>query len=91
VQHSPEGAQVVVQIAAEAHGVTATVRDAGAGVDPAIREKLFERFTTTRHGEGGTGLGLAIVRAVAELHGGRAELLETSPQGSLFALSLPRA
>jgi signal transduction histidine kinase len=90
VQHSPEGAQVLVQIAAEPHGVTATVRDAGAGVDPAIREKLFERFTTTRHGEGGTGLGLAIVRAVAELHGGRAELLETSTQGSVFSLSLPR-
>jgi len=90
VQHSPEGAQVLVQIAAEPHGVTATVRDAGAGVDPAIREKLFERFTTTRHGEGGTGLGLAIVRAVAELHGGRAELIETSTQGSVFSLSLPR-
>jgi two-component system sensor histidine kinase CreC len=91
VQHSPEGAKVLMQIAAEAQAVVASVRDSGAGVDPAIREKLFERFTTTRHGEGGTGLGLAIVRAVAELHGGRAELRESSPQGSLFALSLPRA
>jgi signal transduction histidine kinase len=90
LQHSPEGAQVLVQIAAQPHGVTATVRDCGTGVDPAIREKLFERFTTTRHGEGGTGLGLAIVRAVAESHGGRAELLETSSQGSVFSLSLPR-
>jgi signal transduction histidine kinase len=91
VQHSPEGARVVVAIAAEGQGVTATVRDSGAGVDPAIRGKLFERFSTTRHGEGGTGLGLAIVRAVAELHGGRAELRESSAQGSLFALALPKA
>ncbi len=91
VQHSPDGAQVLVQIAADAHGVTATVRDQGAGVDPVIRGRLFERFSTTRHGEGGTGLGLAIVRAVAELHGGRAQLRESGPTGSVFALSLPKA
>lgn len=91
VQHSPSGEKVEVHIAADAHAVTATVRDRGAGVDAAIREKLFERFSTTRHGEGGTGLGLAIVRAVAELHGGRATLLETGPTGSVFSLSLPKA
>ncbi|MGZ6144238.1 MAG: ATP-binding protein [Myxococcales bacterium] len=91
VQHSPEGARVVVQIAGEAKGFVATVRDEGPGVDPAIRDRVFERFTTTRHGEGGTGLGLAIVRAVAELHGGTAQLRESGAGGSVFALALPRA
>ena len=91
LQHSPSGSRVLVQIAAEAQGVTATVGDEGAGVDPAIRERLFERFATTRHGEGGTGLGLAIVRAVAELHGGRVQLRESSPAGSSFTLTLPKA
>src|SRR5205823_4114029 len=90
VQHSPEGARVEVEISGGPQCV-AQVRDHGTGVDPAIRERLFERFATTRHGDGGTGLGLAIVRAVAELHGGRAELRETGPRGSVFALSLPRA
>ena len=91
LQHSPPGSQVMVQVTAEAQGVTATVADQGAGVDPVIRERLFQRFSTTRHGEGGTGLGLAIVRAVAELHGGRADLRESSPKGSVFILSLPKA
>ena len=91
LQHSPPGSQVRVQVAADSQGVTATVGDQGAGVDPAIRERLFQRFSTTRHGEGGTGLGLAIVRAVAELHGGRADLRESSPAGSVFTLSLPKA
>jgi signal transduction histidine kinase len=91
VQHSPSGSRVQLQIAADAQGVTALVRDEGAGVDPAIKDRLFERFSTTRHGEGGTGLGLAIVRAVAELHGGTAQLRESSPKGSVFSLTLPRA
>jgi two-component system, OmpR family, sensor histidine kinase CreC len=90
VQHSPEGERVELEISGGPQCV-AQVRDHGSGVDPAIRERLFERFATTRHGDGGTGLGLAIVRAVAELHGGHAELRETGPRGSVFTLSLPRA
>jgi two-component system sensor histidine kinase CreC len=91
IQHSPNGSRVTVQIEGDPKMLTTTVRDQGAGVDDAIRGRLFARFATTRHGEGGTGLGLAIVRAVAELHGGRAELRESSPAGSAFSLSLPRA
>ena len=87
---SPEGERVELEISGGPEWV-AHVRDHGSGVDPAIRERLFERFATTRHGDGGTGLGLAIVRAVAELHGGHAELRETGPRGSVFTLSLPRA
>jgi signal transduction histidine kinase len=91
VQHSPRGSRVEVRLVQEGQECLALVRDQGAGVDPAMRERLFQRFATTRHGEGGTGLGLAIVRAVAELHGGRATLRESSASGSTFALSLPRA
>ena len=91
LQHSPQGARVLVEVAAEpAQRFCATVTDQGAGVDAAIRDRLFERFATTRHGMGGTGLGLAIVRTVAELHGGSAELRATGPAGAVFAFSLPR-
>jgi signal transduction histidine kinase len=91
VQHSPAGARIVVEVEGDGQNVSARVRDQGPGVDEAMRSRLFQRFATTRHGEGGTGLGLAIVRAVAELHGGRAELLESSAAGSCFAMLLPRA
>jgi two-component system, OmpR family, sensor histidine kinase CreC len=91
IQHSPSGSRVTVEIGGDPQHLVATVRDQGAGVDDAIRGRLFARFATTRHGEGGTGLGLAIVRAVAELHGGKAELRESGPAGAAFSLSLPRA
>jgi len=91
VQHSPDGARVLVEVSPGSVGWDASVADEGPGVDPAIRDRLFERFATTRHGEGGTGLGLAIVRAVAELHGGQAILRHSGPRGTVFSLSLPRA
>ena len=93
LQHSPARSRVVVEVspAQDApHRWRTTVTDQGPGVDPAIRERLFERFATTRHGTGGTGLGLAIVRAVAELHGGSAKLRSTGPEGAVFAMTLPR-
>jgi two-component system, OmpR family, sensor histidine kinase CreC len=91
VQHSPASGRVVVEVAQGPSGWEASVADEGPGVDPAVRERLFERFATTRHGEGGTGLGLAIVRAVAELHGGQAHFRPAQGRGAVFALTLPRA
>lgn len=54
-----------------------------------VRQRLFRRFVTTRADRGGTGLGLAIIRAVAEAHGGRAELVSPGPPRVVFRLVLP--
>ena len=64
-------------------GVLLEVDDAGPGIAPAERARVFDRFyRRSASGEDGTGLGLAIVRSVAERH--RATLaLDTSPAGGL--------
>ncbi len=64
-----------------------SVADNGPGIDPAIQERLFEPFFTTR--SDGTGLGLAIVRGVAEAHGGDVQIESAPGKGSKFILSLP--
>ncbi len=71
--------------------VALTVEDSGAGIDPAIRERLFEPFFTTKPAGAGTGLGLAVVHGVMEDHGGRI-VVGASPDlgGALFRLLLPR-
>jgi signal transduction histidine kinase len=63
------------------------VFDAGPGISPANRERIFQRFFTTAREAGGTGLGLSIVRAVADARGGSLEL-DTSPDGTEFRLVL---
>jgi len=67
--------------------VEIAVRDAGPGVEPSVRDRLFQRFATggTR---GGTGLGLFIVRELARAYGGDARYEpEPAPSGR-FVLSL---
>lgn len=62
--------------------VVVEVSDRGAGVDPAIAPKVFDRQVST----GGTGLGLGLARDLADAAGGRLELRSARP--AIFALFL---
>jgi signal transduction histidine kinase len=88
--HSEADSPVKVEVRRDGAVVRIGVRSAGS-VPPAVRARLFRRFVTARSDRGGTGLGLAIVRAVAEAHGGRAELIAPGPPEVEFRLSLPAA
>ena len=92
VQHSPAGSTVRVAALAVGDVVEIRVTDAGPGVDPADRERIFERFA--RSGESGRrrgfGLGLALVRETAVRYGGSVRLEASSAAGSTFLLALPR-
>ena len=64
------------------------VADNGPGVPADVRERIFDPYFTTK-GEGlGTGLGLPVSRSVARDHGGEL-MLEDTPRGASFLLSLP--
>jgi PAS domain S-box-containing protein len=81
-----------IRLDAVAHDgrVDVRVSDAGAGVDDAVRDRLFQRFVTGA-ARGGTGLGLFIVRELARAHGGDAtyEAPSEGHPGGVFVLSLP--
>ena len=72
-KYSPDGGVVTVRVAAAAGGVTMSVRDEGAGIDPGQLGRIFEPFVRLEEHDDlpGTGLGLWIARAIVDAHGGR--------------------
>lgn len=69
--------------------VSLRIRDTGPGVDPAVRDNLFEPGVSSK--PGGWGVGLALSRRIVEgVHDGRIELLE-GMEGTTFQIRLPVA
>ena len=67
------------------------VADDGNGIDPAVRAKIFEPYTTTRPIGEGMGLGLAISKKIMLDQNGDLELVSTSDEGTRFRLTFPRS
>lgn len=79
-----------IETAPDRHGwVKVTVADTGTGLEPGIRDHLFEAFATTK--EDGMGLGLSICRTIVEAHGGRIWADGTTSGGTAFHFCLPLA
>jgi two-component system, LuxR family, sensor kinase FixL len=63
--------------------------DTGAGIPPAILEKVMEPFFTTKEEGKGTGLGLAICRRVVQEHRGTIVITSNVGKGTTVSIHLP--
>ncbi|NLR96641.1 serine/threonine protein kinase [Rhizobium sp. P38BS-XIX] len=79
--------ELLVSAAAAENRITVSVRDSGVGVPPAMIERIFEAFYTTK--PNGMGMGLAISRSIIEAHGGKVYAAPNFPHGTVFGFTLP--
>ncbi len=67
------------------------IEDDGPGISPAVRDRLFEPFVTTKQVGEGTGLGLAVCRGLVESAGGEIGVDASYESGARFYVVLPLA
>ncbi len=94
-RYTPAGGSVAASV--EVRSGTAVVRvvDSGIGLTEDERDRIFERlYRGTRAREmrpSGTGLGLAIAWWIADIHGGRIEVVPDEGGGTMATVRLPLA
>ena len=71
--------------------VELSVVDDGPGIPPAVRERMFEPFFSTKVPGKGTGMGLATVHRIVHEHAGHVLVETGSGNGTRFSLLLPEA
>jgi len=69
--------------------VLVAIQDAGIGLSPESRERVFDAFYTTK--SQGLGMGLSISRSIIQGHGGRLWATANPRHGATFQFALPCA
>ena len=86
----------VVRLSASEEGgrICLRVKDAGPGIPEQYRQSIFQPFfrvdKSRSREHGGVGLGLALVWEIAALHGGTAQVEESSETGTTMLITLPK-
>ncbi|WP_347754121.1 ATP-binding protein [Agrococcus sp. ProA11] len=90
--HTPAGTAVTASLTHDAAHATIRITDDGPGIDPELRERLFQRFArgdqARQRSEGSTGLGLSISQAIVIAHGGTIDI-ESEPGLTQVSVHLP--
>ena len=81
--------QIRVAIRAEDDHVLYEIEDNGPGISPALEQRIFEPFFTSKPPGEGTGLGLSIAYGIIQDHGGDIRLERPQTTGARFVVSLP--
>ncbi|MCY3608887.1 MAG: HAMP domain-containing sensor histidine kinase [Acidimicrobiaceae bacterium] len=91
VKWSPPGEPIEISVVRDVDQAIVRVADRGPGIDPGLRQLVFERFFRAPEARAlpGSGLGLSIVDYVARNHGGSAAVVETDGPGTAVELRLP--
>ena len=89
--HTPEGANIRVELHEGTDAVSLVVTDNGPGIPEPDRQRVLQRFVRLEASRStpGHGLGLSLVKAIAEVHGAQLTLTDAEP-GLRVGIRIPK-
>ena len=67
------------------------VKDNGSGIDPKLKDSIFDPFVTSKDPGKGTGLGLSTCKGILSSHSGFINASDATPHGAIFTIAIPEA
>jgi signal transduction histidine kinase len=91
-RYTPPGGDIWIRAERLRGEAVVSVRDSGAGIDPALLGTVFDLFVQGSSQASGLGIGLTLVRDLLRLHGATVEAKsEGAGRGAEFIVRLPLA
>ncbi|MBC6955556.1 MAG: response regulator [Chloroflexi bacterium] len=82
-----EGGLLTISTFAHDHTVSVAFRDTGAGIPDEMMHRLFDPFSTSKHG--GSGLGLFVTYGIVQSHSGNIDVETHAGKGTVFTITFP--
>jgi signal transduction histidine kinase len=84
-----QGGTLTLRTGREGDRAVVEICDTGVGIEPEIRDRIFDPGFTTKGVGVGLGLGLAISYRIVQDHRGEIEVVSSPGEGSRFRVRLP--
>lgn len=92
MRYSAYNTKIHIKAAKEKGDIIVSVKDEGIGIKQEDKAKIFEMFYIAENsvidGKRSMGLGLALCKAVIKAHGGKIEVKDNSPKGTIFSFRI---
>ena len=93
IKYTPAGYAIAVSTCRQGETAVFSVADDGPGIPDAEKSRIFQMFYTGSNpiadSRRSLGLGLSLCRSIVVAHGGRMEVDDNSPRGTVFTFTLP--
>ena len=91
LSYTPKGGSITIRLKTQGRAHLLSVEDTGIGITKEDQPHIFDRFYRTeksRSTKGHFGLGLSIAYEIVTAHGGKIEVGDNTPNGSIFTVTL---
>ena len=85
-----KGDTILISTTEKAKMIEIRVQDNGAGMDLAVKDKIFEPFYTTKDVGRGTGLGLSVSHGIIHSMNGTLNVFSEPGEGATFLIQIPK-
>jgi len=92
-KYTPAGTQICILTKRDKDRIRVSVKDNGPGIGEDVKPHLFEMFYSGANmiadSRRSLGLGLCLCESIIHAHGGKIEVLDNEPQGTIVTFTLP--
>lgn len=93
IKYTPEKGSITIEAHRLLNDVSVRFKDSGVGIDPAVQDNIFEKFTRVENelstDVNGSGVGLYLTKQIVELHSGTISVRSKARKGAAFTVHLP--